>query len=459
MTGDLCSLSIEEIQALIRFGTVTRREIIEAHLARIDVVNPQTNTFVELRASQVLAEAGKADMDRGRSIHGALDGVPMSVKDSYGVKGLNRTDGLPINAHRLSGQDDSVVARLRSAGALILGHGNVPDLCVRWNTISGLYGASRNPRNLSLSVGGSSGGEAGNVASGMATAALGQDLGGSIRVPASFCGVYGIRTSPGVVPNVASIPAFPATPAIQAMGTIGPLARSVADLEAVYGVIAGVNPLDPTSVPVLASVPGQLPKVAVLRGETGAVIAPEIERRLSDTIVVLSDAGYEVTEAVLPDLHRAPEIWAEINGTDLIRVTLPRIGHLMNESGRQHILQMFGSFELGPDLAIYNDAWLERSAMLETWVRFAEEYPLVVAPVAGMVTPPLDFDYMLDYADTMKLFDQMRCVPWVNLFGLPSLALPNGIQLIGRRFREDEVFAAAHAVEGSLPKVEIATLT
>jgi amidase len=118
---------------------------------------------------------------------------------------------------------------------------------------------------------------------------------------------------------------------------------------------------------------------------------------------------------------------------------------------------MFGNVELGDDIAAYLDAWLERSALLDTWVRFAEDYPLVIAPVAGMTTPTLDFDHLLNLDKTKKLFDQMRCVPWVNLFGLPALALPNGIQLVGRRFHEHEVFAAARAVEPLLSKVEIAT--
>jgi amidase len=454
---ELCAASIDELQELIRTGEVTRRHIVEAHLSRIAAVNPQTNTFAELRPEAALAEADAADAARGHTIEGALDGVPMSIKDSYSIVGLNRTDGLLAYANRRSTQDDSVVTRLRDAGAIILGHGNIPDLCVRWNTISSVYGTSRNPRDLSLTVGGSSGGEGGNVAAGMATVALGQDLGGSVRVPASFCGVYGIRVSPGVVPNVTATPAFPSTPTNQMMGTVGPLARSVADLEAVYGVIAGVDPLDPISIPLAeAAESAALPRVAVLRNETGAVITPEIERRLQQTIGFLRDEGYEVVEGVFPDLHRAPEVWGEINGTDLMRSVIPRIGDQMIESGRQHIEQMFGSVELGDDITAYNNAWIERSTLLDTWVRFAEDFPLTVAPVAGMPTPPLEFDHMLSLDDTKALFDLMRCVPWVNLLGLPGLALPNGIQLIGRRFHEYEVFAAARAVERSLPRVEIA---
>jgi amidase len=197
VSDDPTTTSITGLQGLIERGDATRRDIVLAHLERIELVNPSTNTFVEVRRNEVLAEAEAADATHGRRLAGPLDGVPLSIKDSYGIRGLRRSDGLVANADRYADRDDTVVTRLRDAGALLLGHGNVPDMCVRWNTVSGLYGTSRNPRDLERSVGGSSGGEAGNVAAGMATAAIGQDLGGSIRVPASFCGVYGIRSTPG----------------------------------------------------------------------------------------------------------------------------------------------------------------------------------------------------------------------------------------------------------------------
>ena len=468
--------TIAGLQGLIQDGSVTRRDIVEAHLRRIDEINPQTNTFAEVRRDEVLAEADMADAANGRSISTPLDGVPISVKDSYAIRGLRRSDGLKANAERYADQDDSVVTRLRDAGALLLGHGNVPDMCVRWNTISGLYGTSRNPRDLARSVGGSSGGDAGNVAAGLATAAIGQDLGGSIRVPASFCGVYGIRSTPGVVPNRSTWPAFPETPAAQAMGTIGPLARNLDDLQRVFEVLAVRDPLDPLSL--LHGIPGSLsaglppgvppglplatpdvapPRIAVLRQETGAILDTEITRRLDHTISLLRGAGYEVVENVIDDIHRAPELWAEITGTDLVHTMLERVGHLMIESGRQHVEQMFGAVALDGSVSSYNDAWIERHGLLVEWAAFSEQYPLIVAPIAGMPTPLLDFDHQLDAEATTALFDSMRNVPWVNLYGLPSLALPNGIQLVGRRFREDQIFAAARAIEPHLAPVTIAT--
>lgn len=454
-----CSMTATELQSEIREGRLSRRQIVQAHLDRIAAVNPKTNSLVEVRADEVLAEADAADSERGRTIKGALDGVPMSVKDSYGIRWLRRSDGLKANAERYVDRDDSVVARLRDAGAMLLGHGNVPDMCVRWNTISGLYGTTRNPRDLDRTVGGSSGGDAANVAAGIATAAIGQDLGGSIRVPASFCGVYGIRSTPGAVPNISTWPAFPDTPAVQAMGTIGPFARTVDDLERVFGVIAAEDPLDPLSLPLASQSADAepIPRVAVLREETGATLDPDISRRLDDTVALLRGAGYDVVEGVIGDLRRAPELWAEITGTDLVHTMLERVGSLMTDSGRQHVEQMFGAVALDGSVSSYNDAWIERAGLLVAWAEFSARYPIVIAPVAGMPTPLLDFDHMLNAEATTALFDSMRCVPWVNLFGVPSLALPNGIQLVGRRFREDLLFAAARAIEPGLAPVTIAT--
>jgi amidase len=453
---DPCRATIAELQAAIAAGATSRADVVSAHLDRIERVNPLTNSYAEVRAEEVLAEAEKADEARGRSLAGPLDGVPMSIKDSFAVRGLRRTDGLPVHADRIADADDVVVTRLRAAGALIVGHGNVPDLCIRWNTISGLYGASRNPRDLGRTAGGSSGGDAATVAAGLATVALGQDLGGSIRVPASFCGVYGLRTSAGVVPNVPVIPAFPSSMTVDAMGTFGPFGRSVADVAAVLPVIAGAHAHDPTSVPAPLIRSQQPLPVAVLRTETGAVIEPEIERRLDATVVALQEAGYDVVEAVFPDLRRAPEVWAEIIGTDLLNVTMPDVGHLVTDSGRVHIEEMFGLFDLGPDVRRYGAAWLERRALQDRLVRFLEEFPLVVAPVAGMATPLLDFDDHIGPAASGELFERMRCVMWVNLFGLPGLALPNGIQLVTRRFHEPDLLAAAAAIEPLLPPVRVA---
>lgn len=449
--------TIAQLHEAIDSGT-TREQIVADHLVHIERHNPVINGFVELRAEEALAEAAAADRANGRQLAGPLDAVTFSIKDSYSVAGLHRTDGLPINADVVDDRDELVVERLRAAGALVLGHAAIPDLCIRWNTISGLYGTTRNPRDISRTAGGSSGGDAANVAAGFATVGMGGDLGGSIRVPASFCGVFGFRPGAGRVPEVNPNHDDVQGVSNELMCEIGPIARSVADIELTFRVMQGFDHRDPATVDAPLRPPAASRKVAVLRRQTGAVLEPEVEMNLDATIVALRAEGYEVDEDVLPDLHRAPELWAELLGTELIRDYLPRFSEHTIESGRVHIEEMFGAFELGPDLTASLDRWRERRALQARLLEVTAEYPLIVSPLAGMPAPLLDFDELIGRDASVRLFDSMRAVPWVNLFSLPSLALPNGIQLVGRRFDELTVLEAGRAVESHLPPVTIAPL-
>lgn len=451
------SASASDIQAAIAAGRTSRERVVEEHLARVSEVNPITNSFVELRSDEVLAEAHRLDAERGRRIHGALDGVPLSIKDSYGVAGLHRTNGLPQNAHVVDHADDVATARLRAAGGLVLGHAGIPDLCIRWNSISGLYGAVRNPRDASLTAGGSSGGDAANVAAGLATIGLGGDLGGSIRVPASWCGVYGFRTGPGRIPHVHVDAPGGASLAAQSMTQIGPIARSVDDIEAAFRAMSGYDGRDATSIPLALSSTGDRPRIAVLREETGAVLDASVVEQLDATVEWLRAEGYAVDEHVLPDLRRAPELWAEIMGTELIQHLLPQVADAVIDSERVHLEDMFGAFELGPDVAAYLAAQEERSLLERSFSEAMSAYDLVLAPLAGMPAPPIDFDDHIGREASIALFDRMRSVPWVNLFALPSLALPNGIQIVGRKYGEMSILAAGRAFERRAPRVEIAT--
>ncbi len=457
MAQDTTRLTATEVRTEIATGFVSREQVTQQHLERIERLNPLTNSFVELRADEALGEARAADREFGSALRGPLDGVPLSIKDSYSVAGLHRTDGLPSNAHVLDARDDVAVGRMRAAGGLVLGHAGIPDLCIRWNSVSGLYGAVRNPRDLSRTAGGSSGGDAANVAAGFAAIGLGGDLGGSIRVPASWCGVYGFRSGPGLLPDVNPNEPLPSTAPMELMTQIGPIARSVDDIELAIGVMAGHDGRDATSVPLGLRAPHERPRIAVLRHETGAMLDSAVEAELDATIEMLRAEGYSVDERVLPDLHRAPEVWAEIVGTELIHRVLPAVGDLVIDSERVHIEDMFGAYELGSDVSAYLAALVERSQIQITVAELMEQHQLILAPVAGMPAPPIEFDDHIGRDASIELFDQMRCVPWVNLLGLPSLALPNGMQLVGRKHDEATILEAGRAFERRAPRVEIAT--
>lgn len=450
MKEELWRLTATRMRELVARREVSREELVRAHFARIEKVNSKLNAFVELREEQALAEAREADAHHSDRTDLPLDGIPISIKDHYDVQGTKHTEGLPAWADRRSESDEVAISRLRQAGAIILGKANQPDLQIRWNTVSHLYGATLNPRNPSLSPGGSSGADAAAVASGMAPLGLGLDYGGSIRVPSTFCEIYGLRPSAGRTPASKTLPPLDGPPTVDLMSCIGPMARCVEDLWMAYTVLAGQHWSDPATVPVPVSRSGsngKRPRVARMLDQTGALVSSAVAAKLDETARILSDAGYEVVDAAIPNAKRAPELWAEIIGTELMQTGMPEFGHLLGESNRQHIEAMFGIYNLGSEVRNYIKAFVERRKVQREVAGWMEEHPLVLCPVAGMETPPLDFDHMLDREQTLRLFDQMRNIPWVNLLGLPGVALPNGMQLVARRFHEAQALEAAAAVQ------------
>lgn len=461
MGKNLWELTASEMLGLIGARKISRRELVQAHLERIDATNKNLNAIVELRAKEALAEADAADKahkDRGGL---ALDGIPVTIKDHFDMAGMKHTEGVPAMAERRSPTDEESIRRLRAAGAIVIGKCNQPDIQIRWNTISHLYGATRNPRDLSKTAGGSSGGDAAAVAAGLAPIGLGVDYGGSIRVPASFCGIYGLRPSAGRIPSVPTLPPFDSAPTVDLMASTGPFARSVEDLWRAFEVMAGSDPRDPATIPVKlerAVRTGQRPRIACMTNQTGAKISPEITARLDKTARILSEAGYEIVDAGIPNAKRAPEVWAELVGTELMQTGMPVFGDQLGESNRQHIEALFGIYDLGTDVRRYIGAFIERRSIMRETAQWMEEHPLVLCPVAGMATPSLDFDHMLDREQTLDLFDHMRNIPWVNLLSLPSVALPNGIQIVARRFHDAQALEAAAIVERALGPTPIAAL-
>lgn len=448
------------LRGMIQRREVSREEVTRAHIERMEAVNPRLNAIVESRAEQALQEARQADAVHHSRVGLPLDGVPFSIKDHYDVAGMKHTEGLPAQAAVRSPADEVVIQRLKAAGAIIIGKANQPDLQIRWNTISHLYGTTRNPRNLDKTPGGSSGGDAAAVAAGMAAVGMGLDYGGSIRVPASFCEIYGLRPSAGRVPKVATVPPFDGPPSVDWMSCVGPLARSVDDLACVFSVLVGQHWGDPASVPVALTpfAGGARPRIARMVDQTGAKVDPEIVRRLDETARILTEAGYEVVDAAIPNARRAPEVWAEIVGTELMQTGMPEFGHLLGETNRQHIEAMFGIYNLGNEASAYIRGLGERRKIVREVAEWMETHPLVLCPVAGMPTPDMDFDHMLNREQTQSLFDSMRNIPWVNLLGLPSVALPNGIQIVARRFHESQALEAARAVQDVIGTATVASL-
>jgi amidase len=247
--SDLWRRSANELAALIARKDVSSREVVEAHLARIATVNPKLNAVVKVLAEEARMGADEADRKvAAKDALGPLHGVPFTIKENIDLAGAATTWGLPAFARAVVPLDAPVVERMRAAGAVPIGRTNLPDMGLRVHTHSSLHGVTRNPWNAGRTASGSSGGEAVALATGMSPVGLGNDLGGSLRNPASACGIASIRPSQGRVPDAGVIPAADRPLAVQMMQVNGPMARTVADVRLALEVISGAHPRDPWSL-------------------------------------------------------------------------------------------------------------------------------------------------------------------------------------------------------------------
>ena len=449
---DFASASAAEFARAIRSRRVSSREAVEACLARIARVNPALNGVVALRADAALRDADAADaaLARGDAV-GALHGVPVTIKDSFDSAGLVTTWGTPGRRGFVPAADATAVARLRAAGAIVLGKTNTPEFTLGFETVNPVYGRTNNPYDTARTPGGSSGGAAAIVAAGGVPLDLGSDTGGSIRLPAHFCGIAGIRPTPGRVSRAGHAIA-PGT-ATDALTTVGPLARRVEDLALVLPLLVGPDGRDPFLAPVALGDPAAVPLAGLRVGlfvENGLSHADAaVEQTVRAAAAVLSAAGARVAEYRPPTIARAMPLFMQVflvDGGPGIRLLLERAGTRVEDSA-------LADFASAPALPIE-----ERLRVIEAWDRFrsdllaeTRDFDLLVCPVnshAALRHGEVDAA-MLAFTHTMA---------W-NLAGWPGAVvragtspegLPIGVQLVAQPWREDIALAAAAEIERAL---------
>lgn len=447
-----------ELASLIASGEVSARQVVDAHLDRIEQVNPGLNAVVRVLADQARAEADAADraVADGAPL-GPLHGVPFTVKENVDVAGLPTTDGVKALADNVAASDAPVVERLRAAGALLLGRTNMPDFGLRIHTDSSLHGLTRNPWDASVTAGGSSGGEASAIASGMSPLGVGNDIGGSLRNPAHACGIASIKPTSGVVPDARSTEPLDGGLTNQLMHVNGVMARRVADVRLGLSVVAGRHPRDPGSLPVALEQPRPTGRVRVALlpeppgGDTDAGVSAVV-RRTGD---VLQAAGYEVEEVVPPLYEEAIETWGRWLMAD-VRVMRPMLEPVMGADGLRFLdfIDPLYPRSSTQDLVL---AFVLRRTIARRWGAFLAEHPLIVSPVWTQPAFPHGFDIASadQAAATMRL---LRPVMHANLLGLPAAVvaggteqgMPVGVQLMGDRFSELLCLDAAEAVESAV---------
>ena len=272
-------------------------ELAEAHLAKIDRLNPKLNAFVQIDPERVRREAREAESAiAGAGDLGPLHGVPISVKSSIDVAGMRIESGTRLRAGTVAANDAPLVQRLRRAGAIILGVTNTPELLMAWETDNLLYGRSNSPWDFERTPGGSSGGEAAAIAAGMSAAGVGSDGGGSIRVPAHFCGICGLKPTPGRIPSTRHFPASGGPFAL--LGVVGPMARTVEDLKVLFEVMQGPDDGDTCAAPVPVTWPADHElaqrKIGYFEDDGRTPVAPEIRRAVRSAADALARAGFHV---------------------------------------------------------------------------------------------------------------------------------------------------------------------
>jgi amidase len=453
MGQELWRESASALAAKIRSGEVTSREVVEAHLERIEQVNASVNAVVEVRPDEVRAEADAADemMKSGRPL-GALHGVPFTIKISHDVAGYVTSEGAVALKDLVATEDAPTVARMRGAGAVALARTNMPDLGLRMNTESSLYGATHNPWRHGFTAGGSSGGEAAALATGMSPIGIGGDIGGSLRSPAYACGVASIKPSRGRVPGVNPSAAYDPGLEEQVMAVSGIMARRIEDVILGLQVVMGAHPLDPQSVDVPYVGPDVARRVALVATPWGGTTDPDVAEGVRAAGRALEAAGYQVDEVEPPMLFEAYFAWAELISTNL-SVNGPLLQSLIGEGGRRFLeLTDVGFAPSTPEslYVMHQSRW----RVARAWRTFMSDYPLVVGPTWTQPPFELGFD-ILDQESAMKVVEMVRFSLPANLMGLPAACVPTGTvngfptgaQVIANLYREDLCLEAARVVE------------
>ncbi len=457
---DLCTLPALDIARLVAHKEVSCAEVIEAHLRRIEAINPQVNAVVEVLADEARAAAQRADAQvRAGAPLGPLHGVPLSVKANIDLAGHATTWGVVPLAKAVVPVDAPVVERMRAAGAIPVARTNLPDMALRIHTDSSLHGLTRNPWNPALTAGGSSGGEAVALATGMSALGLGNDIGGSLRNPANACGIASIRPTMGRVPDAGFVPAEDHLLAVQLMNVQGPMARRVADVRAALRVLMGAHPRDPWSADVPFDSPRRAgrPRVAVLAEPPGGRTDPAIAAAVRRAADALARAGYEVEDACPPRYEEAVATWAQLLLGDFALV-LPQLLPLMGEGARRFVETVAAAVPPFPNAAAMSALMVQREGIARAWSQFLHERPLLLSPTWTRLPFEHGFD-VRSPEDTMATFELMRPVVPANLLGLPSACVPAGIDpasglpvgvlLTGARWHEDLCLDAAAVVEAA----------
>jgi amidase len=460
--------SASEVVGLLRRREVSPRELIEVAAARIEATNPRINALVTLCIDRARAHAARLEKsDRSNLPPHFLHGLPIAVKDGTDVAGVRCTSGSRIYENRIAPASDIIVERLEHNGAIVMGKSNLPEFAAGGNTFNDVFGATRNPWDTRMSAGGSSGGSTAALAAGQVWLATGGDFGGSIRQPASFCSVTGLRPSPGMIPRRQKQP-------FSALSVEGPLARTVADVALMFDAEAGFHPLDPLSQtgphPSFAAAAARplRPRRVAFSADLG--IARAVDREVRGLVRAAADRvsrdGVKVEEAH-PDLSDAESTFRTLRGA----VFIARHAALLEKHRHLYKPEIIENTEYGLSLKPEDIVAAEtaQGELIRRVAEFFESYELLLCPV--VICPPFDvnlrfpvevegvgFEGYMGWLILTYAITATACPAMSLPCGFTRAGLPVGLQVVGRPRGEAALFSAAAYLESLLdvtPKTPI----
>jgi amidase len=444
--NDLVFLPAVSMAEQIRRKKISPAELVDAHLAQIEKLNPRLNAFVQVAVMQ------------GKPL-GPLHGVPISIKSSLDVAGMRCEAGTRLRAGLVATQDAPLVARLKNAGAIVLGVTNTPELLMAWETDNLLYGRTNNPWDLERTPGGSSGGEAAAIAAGMSSGGVGSDGGGSIRVPAHFSGICGLKPTPGRIPATGHFPASAGPFAL--IGVVGPMARTVADLKVLFEVMQGPDIGDTCAAPVPARWPSEDEtkklRIGYFEDDGRTPVTPETRAAVRTAVEALRSVGFQVEPFQPEGLEEARRLWHKffvVAGGMLLRPMFKEEDRDLSPILKQFL--EWSAAEPAHTGRTLLDAWIQRDLLRARFFAQMQRYPILLCPAAAI--PAFRHGERTWQVDgkTVHYLDAWSYTEFFNLLGNPAAVipvgsspdgLPIGVQIVGRPWEEEQVLAAAAALE------------
>lgn len=458
--SDLTFLPAVEMARQIRNRVISPVEIVEAHLAKIKRLNPKLNAFTEVDSDRLRREARIAEGAVMSGEHlGPLHGVPISVKSSIEVAGYGWEAGTRLRKGIVGAKDAPLVSRLRAAGAIILGVTNTPELLMAWETDNLLYGRTNSPWHLERTPGGSSGGEAAAIASGMSAGGVGSDGGGSIRVPAHFSGICGLKPTPGRIPSTGHFP--PSGGPFALIGVVGPMARTVADLKLLFEVMQGPDDGDPCAAPVPVRWPDEAEcrnlRIGYFEDDGRTPVTTETRVAVQYAAEALRRSGFQVEPFCPEGLEQACELWKMffVKAGGMLIAPMFK-GREYDESPTLRQFLEWSTVE--PELTGKSllNAWIGRDVLRSKFLAQMEKFPILLCPAAAVPAFRHGERRWLVEGKTVHYLDAWSYTQWFNLLGNPAAVtpvchsaegLPIGVQVVGRPWAEEQVLAISEVLE------------